>query len=623
MTYAQQFNANHLPCTFMWVDRPYSDGADGWGNMDWSAAFQTPTSAATWINQVSNDTGYNTKVMTWVMPGTFGTPLPPAGTYFSGGNYYLDLTNPAAVAWYLKQLDSLQNKTGVQGHKQDRCEESMSQPFADAWSDGTPTVQKQGKYLFLNAWVTDTSLRMHWPDSLGTFGNNYNFSRGSYHRCQTVQCGLWGGDTRGPWAGLQGTLGNGVKVGFIGFPCWGTDLGGYDATTKIATQQFMRYLGFGTFVGMMENMLDGKEPWLYTATADSVGLGGQTFMQRYAGWGALRMNLIPYTYTLLNTSKNIGVAMRGLPMMYPTDANTDTIGDEYLYGPAILVAPIYTATNTRSVYLPNDTNNAWYYFFNYAETHANGRFTTATIPYWQVPAYIKANSIYPTGSIYAGNTNKWVGGDAAFNATRYVEINAFPGTIAGVADTFNYYDYLDGNKLKPLIVSTGKTVATQITVTAPAMTVPETLMVRLSTAPTSVVLNSATLSTTQYQYNATTMRLTVENPAGVAAVLALNGAVVGTRPYYQPASLHGSVEIRSAGDRISMLIPGISGIGAKDRLEVSLFDLAGKCVWNISQPASNQPTAVSVPAGRLGHGMYFGSVKVNGLTLGRAKIALP
>jgi alpha-glucosidase (family GH31 glycosyl hydrolase) len=624
MTYADSFNADKIPCTFMWIDRPYSDGADGWGNMDFSAAFSTPAPAV-WAKQLMSDTGFNTKLMTWVMPGTFCTPEPPAGLYFSGGNCYLDLTMPAAVAWYVHQLDSLQNKVGVQGHKQDRCEETMTQPLDDAWSDGTPTVQKQGKYLFLNAWVTDSSLRVHWPDSVapsgGVFKNNFNFARGAYTRVQPYLSGIWGGDTRAPWAGLQGTLGNGVKVGFMGYPNWGTDCGGYDEASKEPTQQFMRYLGLCSFVGMFENMLDGKEPWTYTLATDSVGLGDTLFRIRYAQWAALRMNMIPYTYTLANTSSSIGPIMQGLQMVYPSDANVDTIGDEYFFGPAMVVAPIYNANNNRNVYLPKDTNNAWYDFFNYAETHTNGTFTTPTIPYWQVPVYIKANSIYPTGSIYAGNSIKWIGA-TAFNAARNVEINAFPGTIAGVADTFNYYDYLDGNKLKPLTVSTG-TVASQILVTAPAMTVPETLMVRLSTAPTMVVLNGATLTNTQYQYNATTMRLTVPNLTGAAAVLALNGAVVGTRPYYVPATLHGSLEIRSAGDHLSILIPGTSGIAAKDHVELSMFDLAGKCVWNVSLPASSQQTIVKVPAGRVNHGMYFTVAKVNGLTLGRAKIALP
>jgi alpha-glucosidase (family GH31 glycosyl hydrolase) len=613
LTYGEEFNANHLPATVMWVDRPYSDGADGWGEMDFSAAFSTPAPAV-WINQIASDTGYNTRVMTWVMPGTFCTPEPPAGDYFAGGNCYLDLTNPAAVTWYLNQLNTLQNAVGIHGHKQDRCEESMTQPLGDAWYDGTPTAEKQGKYLYLNAWVTDSSLRTAWG------ADEYNFARGAYHRVQPVLSGLWGGDTRAPWAGLQGTLGNGVKVGFMGFPCWGTDIGGYDAANKIPTQQFMRYLAFGVFVGFMENMLDGKEPWTYTLTTDSAGLGGETFMQRYAEFGALRLNLIPYTYTLENTSAKIGVVMRPLPYMYPTDANVDTIGDEYLFGPAMLVAPIYDDNNTRSVYLPSGT---WYNFYNYALTYAGSqRLTTPTIPIYQNPVYIMANSIYPTGSIYPGNTVKWIG-TAAFNAARYIEINAFPGTAAGVADTFTYMDYLDNNALKPLIVATGQTIDTEVTVTAPAMTVPETLMVRLNSAPASVVLNGATLTAADYQYNAATKKLTVENPAGVAADLVVNGGVTGTRPYYTPAFLHGSLEIRSAGDRISLLIPAASGIEAKQRLDVSLFNVAGKCVWNVSLPAFNQPTTVAVPAGRLGHGMYFGSVKVNGLTLGRAKIALP
>jgi alpha-glucosidase (family GH31 glycosyl hydrolase) len=612
MTYAANFNANKLPCTALWVDRPYSDGAQGWGEMDFSAAFSTPAPAV-WAKQLSADTGYNIKLMTWVAPLTFGTPLPPAGLYFSGGYYYLDLSNPAAFNWYVHQLDSIQDSIGVQGHKMDRCEESMTPgPVGSTWHDGTPTAQQQGKYLYLNAKVTDSSLRIKWGS------DQFNFARGAYHRCQPYLSAVWAGDTRAPWPGLVGAIGNVIKDGFMGFPLAGSDIGGYGTgATKIPTQQFMRWLEFGTFCGLMENMLDGKEPWLYTATADSAGLGGQTFMQRYASYGALRLNMLPYTYSMANQSASMGVIVRPLPYMYPTDANVDTIGDEYLFGPAMLVAPISSATNSRSIYLPAGT---WYSFWNYAETHVTGRFTTATIPVYQIPVYIKANSIFPTGNIYAGNTGKWIG--ATYNSTRYVQINAFPDTAANQTNSFTYMDYLDSNKLKTLTVTTGATAA-MVTVTAPAMTVPETLMVRQATAPTSVVLNGATLTASQYQYNATTMKLTVEVPANTAAALALNGAVVGVRQYYQPASLHGSLEIRSNAGRLSMIIPGTVGIGARDRLEVALFNLEGKCIWSVSLPASSRETSVSVPASRIGHGMYFGTIKANGLTLGRAKIALP
>ena len=607
LSHNTNYIANQIPITAQWIDRPYSDGGSGWGYMNFAAAFANP---ATWLRQISSDTGYNVKEMTWVAPCNFGTPVPPAGTYFNGGYYYLDLSNPAAVTWYKQKLDSLQHNVGVQGHKMDRCEETMTQVTGGTWYDGTPTTEKQPKYLYLNALVTDQALRTVWGD------NQVNFPRGAYHRCQPYVNVIWAGDTRAPWAGLVGALANGIKTAFCGFPVWGSDIGGYGTgATKIPKDQYLRWLTFGCFSGLMENMLDGKEPYIYTAAGDTVA--GQSFVSRYKEVCDLRMSLVPYIYSLANTSADNGVGMRPLPYMYPGDANTYATGDEYLFGPAMLVAPITSAAMTRSVYLPAGT---WYNFYNYAETHAGGAsFTTPTVPLYQIPVYIKANSIIVTGQIYPGNSKRWL---TNYDNTRYIEVNAFPGTASGQTTSFTYVDYLDASSQKVINCTVGPNSDSMVTLTVPAMTVPETLMVRMNSTPVSVALNSVKLTTSQYVYSGTTKRVTVPATA-VANTLVINGPTSGLRERHEVPSLHGRLQLVPSNHGMALRIPPITGIAQSGRASVSIFDMSGKCLWQgviAGNPLSS--TVVGLPLNRHG-GAYLIVLKVGGAVLQRSKTVVP
>jgi alpha-glucosidase (family GH31 glycosyl hydrolase) len=604
LSHNTNFITNQIPITAQWVDRPYSDGGQGWGDMNFSAAFANP---GTWIKQISSDTGYNVKFMTWVAPLTFGDPVPPAGTYFNGGYDYLDLSNPAAVTWYVKKLDSLQDNAtiGVQGHKMDRCEESMTQVLSGTWADGTPTTEKQGKYLYLNAKVTDQALRSYWAD------NQFNFPRGAYHRSQPYNGAVWAGDTRAPWAGLVGALANGIKTAFCGFPIWGSDIGGYGTgATKIPTDQYLRWLTFGCFCGLMENMLDGKEPYIYTAAGDAVD--GQSFVSRYKSVAELRMSLVPYVYSLANTSADNGVAMRPLPYLFPDDVNTYAIGDEYLFGDAFLVAPITSSAMTRSVYLPAGT---WYYFFNHAETHASGTFTTPSIPLYQIPVYIRANSVYVTGQIYAGNSKRWI---TDYDSSRNVVINAFPGT-AGQTDTFTYVDYLDNDAKK--IITLEAAGGGVVHIKSPAMTVYGTLKVQMAVPTINVKLNNFTLTAPYgYSYSDSGHTLRVPFAPNEAVDLWINGTV-GVLPSYEKHSLLGILKMRMAGGKLNLLVPPVTGLRNGSAIEASILDMQGRLMWKRALAASQVcSSTLSIPLNNISKGSYIAAIKVDGVTVQRSKI---
>jgi alpha-D-xyloside xylohydrolase len=111
----------------------------------------------------------------------------------------------------------------------------------------------------------------------------------------------------------------------------------------------------------------------------------------------LRYRLLPYIYSLAGavTHQN-GTLMRALVMDFRADTNVFDIGDEYLFGPALLVNPVtaYQARD-RSVYLPR-TAGGWYDFWS-GQPVAGGQTITAPAPYDAIPIYVRAGSIVPTG----------------------------------------------------------------------------------------------------------------------------------------------------------------------------------------------------------------------------------
>jgi alpha-D-xyloside xylohydrolase len=110
----------------------------------------------------------------------------------------------------------------------------------------------------------------------------------------------------------------------------------------------------------------------------------------------LRYRLLPYIYALgADVHHRDGVIMRGLVMDFPADRRAWTVDDQYLFGPAFLVAPV-TAFRARSrdVYLPA---GASWFDFHTNRLHRGGRTISAGAPYERMPLFVRAGSIVPVG----------------------------------------------------------------------------------------------------------------------------------------------------------------------------------------------------------------------------------
>jgi alpha-D-xyloside xylohydrolase len=87
--------------------------------------------------------------------------------------------------------------------------------------------------------------------------------------------------------------------------------------------------------------------------------------------------------------------MRGLAMDFPDDPAVRDIATQYMFGPALLVSPVFeSGARSREVYLPEGAD--WYDFHN-GERHSGGRTIDAKAPLERMPLFVRAGSILPVG----------------------------------------------------------------------------------------------------------------------------------------------------------------------------------------------------------------------------------
>lgn len=113
--------------------------------------------------------------------------------------------------------------------------------------------------------------------------------------------------------------------------------------------------------------------------------------------------------------------MRALFMDFPHDPKVANIADEYMYGPAFLVAPVTEQGAThRTVYLPAGCD--WYNYWTNQRLHG-GQTIEVDAPIDTLPLFVKAGSIVPFGSD-DGNAQQ---------AQKIVSLRVYPGADGSFA----------------------------------------------------------------------------------------------------------------------------------------------------------------------------------------------
>jgi alpha-glucosidase (family GH31 glycosyl hydrolase) len=449
-----------IPFTSWFVDRPYSDGAHAWSKMNFAPAFANP---GKWITKLRND--YGLEFMTWSATATFGDERFPE--HLKGAYSYVDLSHPESWQSFQNELHKQQYRFDVKGHKIDRGDEAF--PVYENWHDGTAVAERRNKYAFFMLKVHHDILRKTWGD------DQITFARSAIHRSQPYLSAVWGGDPRTTWEGMQGNFANAIRTSYMGFPVWGTDVGGYQGDGYIPEDLYTRWLQAGSMTGLFEIKFDGaggsgrdRMPWQYD----------ETFQKRFRDICAERMRLLPYFYSLVSNSANTGAVMQPMAYRHLTDNKTYVIWDQFYVGEAILVAPVFDAGTRRDVYLPE---GEWFDFDNPASKFKGGKTISVEASLDKLPRFIKENSIYVSGNIYHGNDKLW-------NSTEpLLTIHAFPARRSE-SQQFTYVDLKDNSKFKSMEMSSEKGL---VTLSSPAIATEVNLVIRLDKAPKDVMLNGA------------------------------------------------------------------------------------------------------------------------------------
>ena len=211
----------------------------------------------------------------------------------------------------------------------------------------------------------------------------------------------WSGDIAARWDDLYRQISAGTGMSLSGMPNWTFDIGGFSVENryqKPSAQDLaewrelnLRWFQFGAFAPIFRSHGEAppREIW-------NLAPQGHEVYEALAQASRLRYRLMPYVYTLAaDTYHDDGTMMRGLVMDFPNDRKALDINDQYMFGPAFLVSPVYQhQARSRKVYLPAGTR--WYDFHS-GEAHDGGQEIDAAAPLARMPLFVKAGSIVPVG----------------------------------------------------------------------------------------------------------------------------------------------------------------------------------------------------------------------------------
>lgn len=217
---------------------------------------------------------------------------------------------------------------------------------------------------------------------------------------------IWSGDVDSRWGTLAAQVSVGQNHSLSLSPYWGTDIGGFVPKPELTGELYVRWFQFGTFCASFRahgRTWHLRLPWGWNTgefgpvespeRPDAGELHNAAVEPICRQYLELRYRLLPYTYTLCREAYDTGMPLiRALWLHYPEDPQAVGRGDEYLWGPDLLVAPVTTkGASERALYLPEGD---WYDFWT-QERHGGRRNLTRKVDLATLPLFVRAGAILP------------------------------------------------------------------------------------------------------------------------------------------------------------------------------------------------------------------------------------
>ena len=227
---------------------------------------------------------------------------------------------------------------------------------------------------------------------------------------QRYSTATWSGDIGTRWEDMRAQMTAGLNYSVSGIPFWGMDQGGFCVENRyVVAQQLFDHTGqenedlkewrelqtrwnqFGTFIPLFRahGQWPLREIW-------NIAPDEHPAYKSFVYYDKLRYRLMPYLYSMAGWAHfKDYTLMRPLIMDFNGDREVENIGNQWMFGPALMACPVgYYKTRNRSVYFPEQCG--WYNLYT-NEYIEGGQRLVVDAPYEQIPVFVREGSIIPFG----------------------------------------------------------------------------------------------------------------------------------------------------------------------------------------------------------------------------------
>ncbi|MEV0915235.1 alpha-xylosidase [Streptomyces sp. NPDC049967] len=303
------------------------------------------------------------------------------------GMALVDFTDPAAREWYSGKLRALLDQ-GVDCFKTDFGERV---PTDVVWHDGSDPERMHNYYAQIyNRTVFELLEKERGP------GEAVLFARSATAGGQQFPV-HWGGDCFASFTAMAESLRGGLSLSLSGFGFWSHDIGGFEGTPDPAV--FKRWLAFGLLSShsRLHGNVSYRVPWAFGEEAVDVA----------RAFTLLKHRLMPYLYGAAATVHRTGVPMmRPMLLEFPGDPTTRMLDRQYMLGPDLLVAPVFTEDGQVEYYVPEGT---WTSLLT-GETVTGPAWRHETHGFDSLPVLVRPGAVLPWGAEDQRPDGDWLDG---------------------------------------------------------------------------------------------------------------------------------------------------------------------------------------------------------------------
>lgn len=294
----------------------------------------------------------------------------------------VDLSNPDAANWAAGKMKAA-IALGADGWMGDFAEWLPTDAVTAAGSG----LDQHNRYPVL--WQAAQRLAL---DGVGDKVERLDFVRSGWFGTPALADVFWPGDQQTDWGiddGMPTVIPMGLCAALSGVSTFGSDIAGYQNINSPASDKelFFRWTELGAFSPVMRTHHGSypKKNWSFESDTET--------LQHWTRYAKLHVSLGPYLRTLAQQAHDTGIAiMRPLAVMFPGDAPSWPISDEFMLGPSLLVAPVQAqGATSRKVHLPP---GVWYPLAGGAPVQG-GQTIDVPAALGEIPAHALAGGVIP------------------------------------------------------------------------------------------------------------------------------------------------------------------------------------------------------------------------------------